>query len=49
MRKTRVSEDESIAILRALMDIINRRALAGDPCALGLLKQAVKEARRKTE
>jgi hypothetical protein len=44
VKKAHVSQDEAVKILRALMHIINRCALAGDPCAEGLLNQAVKEA-----
>jgi hypothetical protein len=44
VKKVHVSQDEAVRILRALMNIINRRALAGDPCAEGILNQAVREA-----
>lgn len=47
MAAKRVSQDEATRILRALMSIIARRALAGDPCAVGLLEQATKEAAKK--
>jgi hypothetical protein len=46
MEESHVSQDEAVEILHTLARILNRRALSGDLYAVGLLKQAVKEAKK---